>query len=77
MYQKAQQDTVIQIYSKISVDLQYEIEEILLDVEINLKNHPLTYSQDNIHLKVLTPKSMILGENVSTRNSTEHGDSNE
>ena len=38
-----------------------EPKEALLDVEINVNNHPLTYVEDDIQLNVLTPNSMILG----------------
>lgn len=39
-----------------------EPKEALLDVEINVNNHPLTYVEDDIQLNVLTPNSMILGQ---------------
>ena len=67
----------IQISWKISVGLQYKLEEILLGVEINFNNHSPTYIQDNIQLNVLTPNSMILGRNVSTLNYTADDDSDE
>lgn len=38
-----------------------EPKEALLDVEINVNNHPLTYVEEDIQLNVLTPNSMILG----------------
>ena len=38
-----------------------ELESILLDVEVNLNNQPLTYIEDNIQYPILTPNSMLLG----------------
>ena len=38
-----------------------ELEEVLLDVEGNLNNQPLTYIVDDLEYLVLTPNSMILG----------------
>ena len=38
-----------------------ELEEVLLDVEGNLNNQPLTYIEDDLEYSVLTPNSMILG----------------
>ena len=55
----------------------YELEEILLDVEINLNNRPLTYVVDDIQLNVLTTNSMIVGRDVRTINSIADGDSDE
>ena len=55
----------------------YELEEILLDVEINLNNRPLTYVVDDIQLNVLTTNSMLVGRYVRTINSTADGDSDE
>ena len=55
----------------------YELEEILLDVEINLNNCPLTYVVDDIQLNVLTTNSMIVGRDVRTINSIADGDSDE
>ena len=66
----------IQICWKISVD-HNELEEILLDVEINFNNRPLTYVEDDIQLNVLTSNSMILKRDVRTINSTADGDSDE
>ena len=37
-----------------------ELEEVLLDVEINLKIRPLTYTGENIEYSAFTPNSMIL-----------------
>ena len=54
-----------------------EFEEILLDVEINLNNRPLTHVEDDIQLNVLTSNSMILGRNVSTVKSNAGDDSDE
>ena len=55
----------------------YELEEILLDVEINLNNRPLTYVVDDIQLNVLTTNSMLVGRDVRTINSTADSDSDE
>ena len=38
-----------------------ELESVLLDVEVNLNNQPLTYIEDNIQYPILTPNSMLLG----------------
>ena len=38
-----------------------ELEEVLLDVEINLNNKPLTYVEEDIQYPILTTNSMILG----------------
>ena len=38
-----------------------ELDEVLLDVEGNLNNQPLTYIEDDLEYSVLTPNSMILG----------------
>ena len=55
----------------------YELGEILLDVEINLNNRPLTYIVDDIQLNVLTTNSMIVERDVRTINSIADGDSDE
>ena len=54
-----------------------ELDEILLHVEVNLNNHPLTYLEYNIQLSVLTSSRIILGRNVRTINSTVDSDSDE
>ena len=41
-----------------------ELEEVLLDVEVNLNNGPLTYIEEDIEYSVLTPNSMILRRNI-------------
>ena len=33
-----------------------ELESVLLDVEVNLNNRPLSYIEDNIQYPILTPK---------------------
>ena len=38
-----------------------ELESVLLDVEVNLNNRPLTYMEDDIQYPILTPNSMLLG----------------
>ena len=50
---------------------------MLLDIEINLNNLPLTFFEDNVQLNVLSPKSMILGRDVSKINSIANDDSDE
>ena len=42
-----------------------ELEEVLLDIEINMNNRPLTYIEDDIQYPVLTPNSMILGRDTA------------
>ena len=39
-----------------------ELEEVILDVEVTLNNHPLTYVEDDIQLPVLTPNTMMFGQ---------------
>ena len=39
-----------------------ELEEILLDIEVNLNNCPLTYLEDDVAFTVLTPNSLIFGQ---------------
>ena len=41
-----------------------ELESILLDVEVNLNNRPLTYIKGNIQYPILTPNSMLLGRDT-------------
>ena len=41
-----------------------ELEEVLLDVEINMNNRPLTYIEEDIQCSILTPNSMILGRDT-------------
>ena len=40
------------------------MEEVLLDVEINMNDRPLTYIKEDIQHSVLTPNSMILGRDT-------------
>ena len=54
-----------------------ELEVILLDTEINLTNFHLTYAEGYIQLIILTPKSMILGGDVSMINFIADKDSDE
>ena len=42
-----------------------ELEEVMLDVEINMDNRPLTYIEEEIQRPILTPNSMILGRNTN------------
>ena len=41
-----------------------ELEDVLLDVEINMNNRPLTYIEEDIQRPILTPNSMILGRDT-------------
>ena len=41
-----------------------KLEDVLLDVEINMNNRPLTYIEEDIQRSILTPNSMILGRNT-------------
>ena len=43
----------------------YELESVLLDVEITLNDRPLNYIEDDIQLPVLTPNSLSFGGNHS------------
>ena len=40
------------------------LEEVLLDIEVNLNNKPLTYIEDDIAHQPLTPNSALLGRDV-------------
>ena len=42
-----------------------KLEEVLLDVEINMNNRPLTYIEEDIQRPILTPNSMILGRDTN------------
>ena len=46
-------------YANLSLN---ELEMILLDIEINLNNRPLTYLEDDVAFRVLTPNSLIFGQ---------------
>ena len=37
----------------------YELEEVLMDIEITLNNRPLSYVEDDIQMPILTPNTMI------------------
>ena len=41
-----------------------ELEEVLLDVEVNLNNRPLTYIEEDFEHLVLTPNTMTLGRDI-------------
>ena len=41
-----------------------KLEEVLLDVEINMTNRPLTYIEEDIQCPILTPNSMLLGRDT-------------
>ena len=48
-----------------------ELEEVLLDVEINMNNRPLTYTEEDIQRPILTPNSMVLGTKMVDGNMIE------
>ena len=39
-----------------------ELEEVLLDVEVTLKERPLCYVEDDVQLPILTPNAMMFGQ---------------
>ena len=39
-----------------------ELDEVLLDVEITLNNHPLTNLENDVQLPTLTPHAMMFGQ---------------
>ena len=41
-----------------------ELESVLLDVEVNLNNRPLTYIEDDIQYPIVTPNSMLLNRDT-------------
>ena len=45
-----------------------ELENVSLDIEIILKNRPLTYIEEEIDYPILTPNSLILGRDVNFSN---------
>ena len=47
-----------------------ELEDVLLDVEINMNNRPLTYIEEDIQRPILTPNSMILGRDTKMVDGT-------
>lgn len=51
-----------------------ELEEVLLDVEINVNNRPLTYIEEDIQYPILTSNNMILGRDtkIVDENMAEH-----
>lgn len=49
-----------------------ELEEVLLDAEINLNRHPVTYVEDNLQYPILPPNSMLL--EIVTPRSEEYPD---
>ena len=54
-----------------------ELESVLLDVEVNFNNRPLTYIEDDIQCPILTPNSMLLGrETVMLEKDPEVDDRN-
>ena len=55
-----------------------ELELVLIDVEVNLNNRPLTYIKDDIQYPILTPNSMLLGRDtvILEEDSEEEDDQN-
>ena len=54
-----------------------ELEEVLLDVEVALDNHPVSYVDDDVQLPVLTSCAMMIGQpRLVPEESTEEGDAN-
>ena len=46
-----------------SAKLTYkELQDVLVDIQIVLNNHPLTYCEDDVQLPVFTPNLLILGK---------------
>ena len=41
-----------------------ELEEVLLDVENSLNNWPLTYVEDDVEYPILTPNTLVIGQNL-------------
>ena len=41
-----------------------ELEEILLDIENTLNNRPLCYLEDDIHFPIVTPNTLLYGEDM-------------
>ena len=44
-----------------------ELESVLLDVEKNLNNRPLTHIEDDIQYPIVTPSSMLIGRDSNAR----------
>lgn len=51
-----------------------KLDEVLLDVEINMNNRPLTYIEEDIQYPILTSNNMILGRDtkIVDENMAEH-----
>ena len=43
----------------------YELEEVLIDIEISLNNKPMSYVEDDIQIPILTPNTIIHGISIS------------
>ena len=43
----------------------YELEKVLMDIEITLNKRPLSYVKDDIQMPILTPNTMIHGISIS------------
>ena len=41
-----------------------KLEKVLLDVEINMNNRPVTYIEEDIQYPILTPNSMVHGRDT-------------
>ena len=41
-----------------------ELEEVLLDIKHSLNNRPLTYVEDDIEYPILTPNTLVIGQNL-------------
>ena len=41
-----------------------ELEEVLLDIENTLNNQPLTYAKDDVECPILTPITIVFGQNT-------------
>ena len=41
-----------------------ELEEVLLDIENTLNNQPLTYVEDDVEYPILTPITIVFGQNI-------------
>ena len=42
-----------------------ELEEVLLDIEVNLNNRPLTYIEGDVAHQLLTLNNVLLGRDVA------------
>ena len=42
-----------------------EMKEVMLDIEINMNNRPLTYLDNNIEQPILTPNVLLHGQIIN------------